>query len=167
MGNYDCNDPTSMTTMMPTMTTTSMQPAMTPTMTTTMMPTMMIPTMMPTMTTTITAPTHYSRSWWSHKKHHHHEPEHDDSSSCCECIYPSPFRGCPTRNGRHCEQIICEQDRFCCMRQWDKVCSMKANAVCKGTEHEMPGCCHCVTPHRHSGCSANAECEQTVCSVDP
>merc|ERR1712079_950146 len=85
---------------------------------------------------------------------------------CCQCTCPWRGRGCKYRDNEECEDIICQQDSYCCWHAWDEVCAIKANAVCE--DKPLPKCCACTDSGRFErGCEQDPVCEEEICEFMP
>jgi hypothetical protein len=87
------------------------------------------------------------------------------ASDCCS---PKNTPGC---DQPACVAIICPQDPFCCIVQWDSLCADAALALCDCGVEPPPDPCaastnDCFTSGSGPGCN-DAVCCQTVCAADP
>ena len=47
---------------------------------------------------------------------------------CCSCNVNTDDPGCP--DDTKCQQIICNEDTYCCDTQWDETCAFIAQNIC-------------------------------------
>lgn len=85
-------------------------------------------------------------------------------ASLRSCWIPNYTRGCS--DGACCTAICQDIDPYCCEARWDAVCAREATFICVPTFVVTIGREGCLTAHASAGC-ANADCNRSVCSVDP
>jgi hypothetical protein len=86
------------------------------------------------------------------------------ATACGECALPpccleTDGVGCSDNSA--CEDLICEEDSFCCETQWDEFCAADAAEECG--ECTLPPCC---VESNEVGCSGNPACEDLICEGD-
>jgi cysteine-rich repeat protein len=77
------------------------------------------------------------------------------------CQVPRANGGCGTVD---CCNIVCDNDPFCCINEWDSNCVNGANSTCFLTCGARSG--DCFAAHEDAGCNAVSCCE-LVCPDDP
>jgi len=86
----------------------------------------------------------------------------DDCGSCGgDCCASNGTPGCDDEDIEAC---VCELDAYCCDVTWDGACATEAENDCGAICGEVKG--DCCEANGTPGCE-DAECEATVCAVDP
>jgi hypothetical protein len=85
------------------------------------------------------------------------------------CFQSVPTPGC---NDSLCADIVCQDDDFCCQRQWDSSCVeaaiQKSHQYCLEDWPRQENSCFDVDPFQRPGCqSHDATCEKVVCTLRP
>lgn len=78
-----------------------------------------------------------------------------------DCFTPRATPGCDDLD---CCSRVCDLDPACCDTAWDFQCTSIAKVFCQGCGHPNTG--SCFASHPQPFCN-DAECCQTVCSIDP
>ncbi|MCA9284170.1 MAG: hypothetical protein KDA22_03075 [Phycisphaerales bacterium] len=87
------------------------------------------------------------------------------SGSSGDCFVPNGTPGC---NDAACCDAVCNQDPFCCEKNWDSTCSIIAGFVCESGEMFECGDAaagDCFVAHLGSACS-DGPCCTAVCQLD-
>jgi hypothetical protein len=78
-----------------------------------------------------------------------------------DCFTPNSSPGC---DDAECCETVCAIDPFCCDGDWDGLCVLHAEVVCRGCGSMTAG--DCFEPNGTPGCQHFACCDQ-VCTLDP